>query len=359
MEDSFDEYQKGKGSDADVNDSLQSREGEKMVDRLLPRDVRGRTPLHLACASSRDPRRRPDLVRLLLLRAENPKKAALAQDWFDVDQRVGLDLALGQLKVLTGNLIIKDEEQIDDAKEIIGAEDDGSTVSDKKISSNGVERRGSFGSITSEKIQGEQSQSQQSQFTNWTSSHSLGRTPLNLIEDDYREELEEALLPGFSIPKAIAACRGEGDAEDITEISDNLEYMYECWAMLSVLMLAAGTEGPVERAKEALGGKIMEDDRPDDHSLYNCNNNGKKTPSSPLNTSNGEEPLLLDSFSKPCHVVVQDFQAIHRACQSLGDVCPAQFKELVKKFLQGQVDKRSMGSVSALRNQWESRRGVG
>lgn len=37
------------------------------LDPLFPQDNRGRTPLHLACSSPRDPQRRPDLIRLLLL----------------------------------------------------------------------------------------------------------------------------------------------------------------------------------------------------------------------------------------------------------------------------------------------------
>mmetsp|Transcript_37422 Transcript_37422/g.67320 ORF Transcript_37422/g.67320 Transcript_37422/m.67320 type:complete len:608 (-) Transcript_37422:526-2349(-) len=292
-------------------------EGE--VDRLLPRDVRGRTPLHLACVSLRDPRRRPDLVRLLLLRSKDPKRAVLVMDWFDFDQRVGLDLAWGDLKVLTGSLTREHEA--------INNEDDDSTDSDKGMT-NGA-GSASNGSLASKQIEQQ------------PATASVGRTPLNLIEDDYREELEEALLPEFSIAKAIAACQGE-DVEDAT-ITDNLDAMYECWAMLSLLVLAAGTPGPAERVKAALGG--MTDADADDKTTHN---DGETSSPDISNVA------LLGSFSKPCHEVVQDFQAIHHACQSL-DVCPDQFKELVKKFLQGQVDKRSMGSVSALMNQWELR----
>ena len=89
--------------------------------------------------------------------------------------------------------------------------------------------------------------------------------------------------------------------------------------MLSVLLLSAGTPGSVDRVKEALG------DAP------------------------------ATGSTKPCHDVVQDFQAIHQACQALDVTCPSQFKQLAKKFLQGQVDKRSIASVSALKSQWESR----
>jgi hypothetical protein len=49
-------------------------------DPLLPRDNRGRTPLHLACASSRDSIRRPDCIRLLLLRSNDPRRAVLSKD---------------------------------------------------------------------------------------------------------------------------------------------------------------------------------------------------------------------------------------------------------------------------------------
>eukprot|EP00584_Thalassiosira_punctigera_P009446 CAMPEP_0172544794 /NCGR_PEP_ID=MMETSP1067-20121228/14864_1 /TAXON_ID=265564 ORGANISM="Thalassiosira punctigera, Strain Tpunct2005C2" /NCGR_SAMPLE_ID=MMETSP1067 /ASSEMBLY_ACC=CAM_ASM_000444 /LENGTH=485 /DNA_ID=CAMNT_0013331415 /DNA_START=1 /DNA_END=1459 /DNA_ORIENTATION=+ len=263
----------------------QQRNNNDIADRLLPRDVWGRTPLHLACASSRDPRRRPDLVRLLLLRIEDPRAAALTRDWVDCDHRMGVDLALGDLQVLSG----------------IGW-----------MEANGAENAASNG-ISPARTQ-----------PTPAASSSRGRTPLDLIEDDYREELEEALLPGFSITNAIATCRGEEVEKDAGSLlTENLDAMYECWAMLSVLILAAGTPGTADQVKQALGGRTGDDE------------------------TATQQDALLGSFSKPCHDVVQDFQAIHHACQASADACPPQFRELAKKFLQGQVDKRSMGKFSA------------
>ena len=282
------------------DDPLLTPEMVEKDDPLLPRDVRGRTPLHLACASSRDPRRRPDLIRLLLLRSKDPGRAALARDCVDLDQRVGVDLALGDLQVIIGGLDV---------------EDDGNEKTDSRRSS-----MGSNGDAFTSKS-GQQQQ------------HLVGRTPLNLIVDDYHEELEEALLPGFAIADVIAACQGEtnegGDKDggvvaSLIAPDSNIDVMYECWAILSLLLLAAGTPGTIDRVREALGGTV-------DNS-----------------SSTG------DIFSKSCHDVVKDFQAIYQACQSL-DNCPAQFKELAKKFLEGEVDKRTLASVSALKNKWEGK----
>eukprot|EP00571_Detonula_confervacea_P002635 CAMPEP_0172322456 /NCGR_PEP_ID=MMETSP1058-20130122/45906_1 /TAXON_ID=83371 /ORGANISM="Detonula confervacea, Strain CCMP 353" /LENGTH=613 /DNA_ID=CAMNT_0013038197 /DNA_START=233 /DNA_END=2074 /DNA_ORIENTATION=+ len=325
----------------------EEEEGQAVVvdvdddDPLLPRDVKGRTPLHLACASSRDPLRRPDLVRLLLLRSTNPKKAALARDWVDFDQRVGLDLALGELSVIVGGLNLEHGSIGDNRDNHNAIRSNGNSRGIANGARNSIRNGG--GSATSNK--------QQSAAT----ITSVGRTPLNLVEDDYREELEEALLPGFSIANAlIAACGGDKDedaaveddlAKMITTNSNNLDSFYECWATLSILLLAAGTPGTVERVKEALGGMVD-----DNRTTRNVGDNA-------------DDPLLSGSsfFSKPCHDVVQDFQAIHKACQTLeGEegsslLCPPQFKVLAKKFLAGQVDKRTMGSVSDLKNKWESR----
>jgi len=321
--------------DNDNDDEQQQKQKQKNddeVDRLLPRDMRGNTPLHLACASSRDPIRRPDLVRLLLLRSKDPKKEVLVRDWVYFDRGMGWDLGSGDLRVLSGSLMWEDGARFDNDEEAECGSDDGAdsdggtTKADGAAKSVGSSGSGSTTAGTSERKRGQQ-------------RPPLGRTPLNLIEDDYREELEEALLPGFSIKNAIAACRGE-DVEDDDAVGaaakpltgENLDAMYECWAMLSILMLAAGTPGTVDRVRDALGGMT--------------GNNG----------SNAEhDNILVGSFSKPCHDVVQDFQAIHQACQSAVEVCPPQFRELVKKFLQGHVDKRSMGKFSDLRSQWESR----
>lgn len=313
------------------DEQQQQQQNNDNVDRLLPRDMRGNTPLHLACASSRDPIRRPDLVRLLLLRSKDPKKEVLVRDWVYFDRGMGWDLGSGDLRVLSGSLMWKDGAQFDNNEEA-ECGSDGSADSDGGTTKmdGAVKSVGSSGSSSTTAVTSERKQRQRPP---------LGRTPLNLIEDDYREELEEALLPGFSIKNAIAACRGEDVHDDDVDdapanplMGENLDAMYECWAMLSILMLAAGTPGTVDRVKDALGGMTE-----------NSGSNAER------------DNTLVRSFSKPCHDVVQNFQAIHQACQSAVEVCPPQFKELVKKFLQGHVDKRSMGKFSDLRIQWESR----
>ena len=151
-------------------------------------------------------------------------------------------------------------------------------------------------------------------------STTVGRSPLVLVQDDYKEELEEVLLPGFSIPKALAACRGESVDND-----DEIATFHECWSLLTLLLLAAGTDGPIDRVKEVLG--ITKGDGTDEL-----------------------RPL------KSIQDIINDFQSIHRACQSLEEkFCPPEFKELAKKLLKGEVDKRKIGTVSSLRDQWEQR----
>ena len=304
------------------------------VDPLLPRDRKGRTPLHLACASSRDPQRRPALVQLLLLRSQDPRRAALARDWIDFDQRMGVDLALGELKVLLGKMSVGLDIDGDFISKKGDDDDngDGSTAKDNSKETHEGMENGTAGTVEISDS-ADYSTPNKEQEPPSAIHRRVGRSPLNLIEDDYREELQEALLPGFSITHAIALCRGEDIAvekenEDTADdddnkssipAPDNLDAMYECWAMLSVLLLSAGTPGSVDRVKEALGD------------------------------------VPATGSTKPCHDVVQDFQAIHQACQALDATCPSQFKQLAKKFLQGQVDKRSIASVSALKSQWESR----
>ena len=333
-------------------------------DPLLPRDNRGRTPLHLACSSSRDACRRPDLVRLLLLRSKHPKTAVLTKDWICGDKRMGLELALGDLTVIIGGLLNDDKE----SEENVGDEDQASiaTNNDDNKSlvideSQSIKSQRSFDlstrsirSITST-INGDSTtvataSKPQEQKVKGTLS---GRTPLDLIEDDYREELDEAVKPGFSISKAIAACRASGnDASgndeiideamtstpkksnrDESVVSDEYATFYECWAILSLLLLAAGTKN--DRVKEALGG-------------------------SPITGTDEESSGENNKDTKPITEVIQDFQAIHKACQTLEDqFCPVpvQFKELTKKFLAGEVDKRNIGKVKDLTCKWELKSG--
>lgn len=262
-------------------------------DPLLPRDNRGRTPLHLACASSRDSSRRPDCIRLLLLRSNDPRRAVLSKDWLG-NSGVGLDCAIGQLKIISGGLLDHHE---------------------------------SMNSICG-----------------------CGRTPLDLIEDDYCEEIDE--LSAQQVALTIASqCSGGGHIKiggdndvttnnkdiSISTIADDKHRLddatiYECWATLSILLLAAGTLGSVEQIKEALGGGDV--------------------------VGENDNLSTATSLLKPCHDVVCDFQRIYKACHELEEkdniVCLVQFKDLAKKLVQGQVDSRSLRTVTDLKNMWEA-----
>ena len=183
--------------------------------------------------------------------------------------------------------------------------------------------------------------------------NSSGRTSLDLIEDDYREEFDGE-LSAQQVALAISSqcCSGGSHIEiggyngvttnnkdtSVATIADDKNSLddatiYECWATLSILLLAAGTPGSVEQIQEALGGG----------DVVGKNDN--------LSTA--------ISLLKPCHDVVCDFQRIYKACYELEEkdnfVCPAQFKDLAKKLVQGQVDASSIGTVTDLKNMWETR----
>ena len=335
-----DEKKKMTNSNGHHHHKGDTMEEDTYDDPLLPRDNRGRTPLHLACSSSRDARRRPDLVRLLLLRSKHPKRATLTKDWICGDKRMGLELALGELTIIIGGLLNDDKESVENVEDedqasIATNNDDNKSYKSLVIDeSQSIKSQRSFDlstrsirSITST-INGDSTTvatttKPQEQKVKGTLS---GRTPLDLIEDDYREELDEAVKPGFSISKAIAACRASGNDEIIDEavtstpkksnrneavMSDEYATFYECWALMSLLLLAAGTTD--DRVKEALGG-------------------------SPTTGTDGESYGENNEETKPITEVIQDFQAIHKAYQTLEDqFCPVpvQFKELTKKFLAG------------------------
>jgi hypothetical protein len=315
----------------------EDREGVVGDDPLLPRDCRGRTPLHLACASSRDPSRRPDLIRLLLLRSADPRGAVLSRDRLGGTDRprLGLECAIGQLTVITGGL----DAPVDDA-DVGGGGGSGASVGSSGSRRADGEREGAIGA--GRRLSFDRPRQPPPVAP-------VGRTPLNLLEDDYREELDEAsLLPPRSIAGAIAACCGERDGgstndPDAFAIGTDDDHrrldawmIFECWATLSILLLAAGTPGAVEQVKEALGGGVRGGD--DDDGTHS------RTGSS--------------TFSRPCHDVVRDFQLVYKACQALSEdeevVCPLHFKKLAKRLVQGQIDSRSLASVSDLKSMWES-----
>ena len=319
---------RGAGDDDDDADD------DAADDPLLPRDARGRTPLHLACAARRDPARRPDLVRLLLLRSRDPRRAATARDTFfgAARGRVGRHLAAADLRVLTGKLDLTDDGD--------GDGDGGGEIA--RVASHDSDSAGSGAAGSA--AQPGTTPSPRARTT------STGRTALNLVEDDFQEELEDALLPGVSISQAMAAFRDEPGAEDARALVT--ADMYECWSMLSLLALAAGTPGTAGRVKEALGGAQVDGD-----GTVRCRCEASSGPRDGDGGDGGAAPA--GACARPRHDVVRDFRALHQACQSLEEEFPRPFRDLVRKLLQGQVDTRSMGSVSALRSRWESRTGAG
>lgn len=242
-------------------------------DPFFPQDNRGRTPLHLACSSPRDPQRRPDLIRLLLLRSNEPRKLVLTRDW------------------------IHEKRQ--------------------------------------------------------------GRTALDIIMDDFKEEIEEALLPGFSVVDAIHAWnRGRFEEEMVDNTANtHFEALYECWAIMSLLVLAAGSAGSVDQVREVLGGHHSP------RSVDRCTTSiTTNEPSGQVDcvdgghhSANSTKQFHHNILSKPCQEVIKDFHAIYSASQSLGaDFSHPHFLSLAKKLVKGEIDKRSIGSVSELKNRWET-----
>ncbi|KAL3802650.1 hypothetical protein HJC23_011974 [Cyclotella cryptica] len=243
-------------------------------DPLFPQDTRGRTPLHLTCSSPRDPQRRPDLIRLLLLRSNEPRKLVLTRDW------------------------IHDNQQ--------------------------------------------------------------GRTALDIIMDDYKEEIEEALMPGFSVVDAIHAWSCGGLQEDTVDVAANAQFesLYECWAIMSLLVLAAGTTGSIDRVRDVLGGRHTHGSVDRYITLLATTETSGTGGGIDINDghdTNNSKTQLHHIFSKPCQDVIKDYHTIYTACQSLGaDYSHPHFASLARKLVQGEVDKRSIGSVSELKNRWET-----
>lgn len=383
----------------------QKEEEEDYDDPLLPRDSKGRTPIHHACASSRDPLRRPDLVRLLLLRSKNPRKAAVARDWVatEADNAMNCGLKTG----------FSGRSNSFEGRENGNEPHSQQSNLSEEATSNKVDPSSSGSTSTAANVKPNQSST--------TNAKRLGRTPLDLIMDDYEEEIEGALSPGFSIHDAIDACRGEnldellesgminvGNHENVehdAENHQNLGTLYECWAIMSVLLLAAGTPGTLDRVITALGGKIDGGHNANPPSSFQLEkqqrgkgralgSNLNKTASQRSEMSNGtagnhgkaalpvvnsaadsinkdtnngnskkdgENPnyaitALPHTFTKECHDVVKDFKAIHVACNAIGEKsCPSKFTALAKKLVQGEIDKRRIGTVSELRGRWESK----
>jgi len=380
----------------------QKEEEEDYDDPLLPRDSKGRTPIHHACASSRDPLRRPDLVRLLLLRSKDPRKAAVARDWVVVEGDNTINCGLKKGFSWRSN----SSESRENGNESHSQQSNPS----EEATSNKVDPSSSGTTSTAANFKS-------------TNAKRTGRTPLDLIMDDYEEEIEGALSPGFSIHDAIDACRG-GNLDELLESGiinvgnhENVEYnaenhqnlgtLYECWAIMSVLLLAAGTPGTLDRVITALGGKIdgghnansrglssfqlekqqsgkgralgsnfnktdsqrseMSNGTAGNHDIaappvVNCAADSISNDTSNGNSKmNGKNPncaitALPHTFTKECHDVVKDFKAIHVACNAIGEkACPTKFTALAKKLVQGEIDKRRIGTVSELRGRWESK----
>jgi hypothetical protein len=175
---------------------------------------------------------------------------------------------------------------------------------------------------------------------------------LDIIMEDYEEEIEEALLPGFSVVDAIHAWKFGRLDEEAVDIDGNTQFesLYECWAIMSLLVLAAGTIGSIDRVRDVLGGRHTTS-----MITTETSGTGNGIDINDSHHTNNSKTQLHHIYSKPCQDVIKDYHTIYTACQSLGaDYSHPHFASLAKKLVQGEVDKRSIGSISELKNRWET-----
>ena len=132
------------------------------------------------------------------------------------------------------------------------------------------------------------------------------RTAIDLVMDDYQEEIEDALKDGTDATDVANCCLGD----------DGI--LRECWSILVItLLLVASTANSATTAKEWLARGA---------SIY---------------------------YDSSC------VQAVHGACRTMGDDCPAQLSTLARKIVQADVDKESIGTVKDLRDRWEGKATTG
>ena len=127
-----------------------------------------------------------------------------------------------------------------------------------------------------------------------------GRTAIDLVVDDYQEELDDALRDGVDATAVASSCLNDDGP------------LREFWSIITLLLVAC-TANSATTATEWLAKGA---------SIY-CDSG--------------------------C------IQAVHGACRSMGDDCPAQLATLARKIVQSDIDKKSIGRVSDLRARWENK----
>ena len=130
------------------------------------------------------------------------------------------------------------------------------------------------------------------------------RTAIDLVIDDYWEEIDDALKDGTDATDVANCCLSDDGS------------LREFWSIIT-LLLVASTANSATTAKEWLAKGA---------SVY-CDSN--------------------------C------VQAVHGACRTMGDDCPAQLSTLARKIVQADVDKESIGTVKDLRARWEGKATTG
>jgi hypothetical protein len=126
------------------------------------------------------------------------------------------------------------------------------------------------------------------------------RTAIDIVVDDYQEELDDALRDGMDAMEVANSCLNDGGS------------LREFWS-ISCLLLVACTANSATEAKEWLAKGA---------SIY------------------------CDSTC---------VQAVHGACRTMGDDCPVQLSTLARKIVRADVDKKSIGAVKDLRARWEGK----
>ena len=130
------------------------------------------------------------------------------------------------------------------------------------------------------------------------------RTAIDLVVDDYQEEIDDVLNDGTDATDVANCCLSDDGS------------LREFWSIIT-LLLVASTANSATTAKEWLAKGA---------SVY-CDSN--------------------------C------VQAVHGACRTMGDDCPAQLSTLARKIVQADVDKESIGTVKDLRARWEDKASTG
>lgn len=130
------------------------------------------------------------------------------------------------------------------------------------------------------------------------------RTAIDLVIDDYQEEIDDALKDGTDATEVANCCLSDDGS------------LREFWSIITLLLVASAANSATT-AKEWLAKGA---------SIY-CDSS--------------------------C------VQAVHGACRTMGDDCPAQLSTLARKIVQADIEKESIGTVKDLRARWEGKANTG